>query len=120
MEGIIVPTTNTTTKMDADTNNNTNTSSDNSPAMHQQQPKSLVVERGQDHEQERRDNKKKQEIWKIFAQNFNIDIRRDVVELQQYLQRYQREIAAENLRGQCTVHHSCKESTKQQLLLVGG
>ena len=116
----MVPTTNTTTRMDADTT--TNTSSDTSPAMHQQQPKSFVVERGQDQEQEqeRRNNKKKQEIWKIFAQNFNIDIRHDVVELQQYLQRYQREIAAENLRGQCTVHHSCKESTKQQLLLVGG
>ena len=53
-------------------------------------------------------------FWGLASKLFGID-RERVEELQQYLQEHRVDIAKDNLKGQCTKGHSCKESSKAEL-----
>ena len=53
-------------------------------------------------------------LWQLLRERFAIRIPK-VVETQTFLKQHQRQIAYENLLGQCTTGHSCKEAAKQEL-----
>lgn len=53
-------------------------------------------------------------LWKLAKERFGVTPER-VQELVEYFQQHTQEIALENLQGQCTTGHSCKDSAKQEL-----
>jgi hypothetical protein len=53
-------------------------------------------------------------LWELLQQRFTINHMRTMV-TQSYLIEHQKQIAYENLLGQCTSGHSCKEQAKEEL-----
>lgn len=53
-------------------------------------------------------------LWMLLEGRFNID-KTKVTETLQYFTDHRREIAYENMLGQCTQGHSCKEKAKEEL-----
>ena len=53
-------------------------------------------------------------LWQLLHERFAISTR-EVQATQRYLIDNQQQIAYENLLGQCTTGHSCKDAAKQEL-----
>jgi hypothetical protein len=49
-----------------------------------------------------------------LKENFHIQIE-DLIAMNQYVSEHLKELAEDNLKGQCTQGHSCKGSSKEQL-----
>ena len=54
------------------------------------------------------------EIWEEVFDTFHIS-KEDVVRTKRYFEEHEQAIAADNLKGQCTKGHSCKERAKDKL-----
>jgi hypothetical protein len=58
-----------------------------------------------------------QKLWKLLEERFSLNQTR-VRESLQYFSDHRREIAYENILGQCTSGHSCKEKAKEELKAI--
>lgn len=53
-------------------------------------------------------------LWQLLDERFNVS-KSKVTRTQDFLQRHRKEIAYENILGQCTTGHSCKDQAKAEL-----
>lgn len=54
------------------------------------------------------------ELWDVLEDRFDIMIQ-DAIETKQFFVENMKDIAKENLEGQCQPGHSCKQSSQNQL-----
>lgn len=55
-----------------------------------------------------------EKVWMLMEERFSIN-KTKVRETRKYLIDHRREIAHENILGQCTTGHSCKDQAKEEL-----
>ena len=61
------------------------------------------------------ERKWEEKLWWFAQDRFAMDVTH-VEHVQQYIRQHQSQIAYENLLGQCTTGHSCKDQAKEALI----
>lgn len=56
-------------------------------------------------------------LWDMLEERFGIMVE-DAIETKRYFEENMKEIAKENLEGQCRPGHSCKESSQKKLVQI--